>query len=159
MNKLKYFFCTVVVIFAGSGFFANEVIAGDLPASLQYVEQKFPDSVHVFSDKKIEFCPDNSCDVFSASEHIDADVFGDVVFLYLYCQSDFYVLKTWRGESSVRNMVDTIVSKYMPHHQCDKGRVSAEHVSCLLHELMHDYGIEVLYGRYDESTRTESMRK
>ena len=140
------------VIFSMSSCVAHELVAAQMQP-LVALEAAFPNSVSVSREDRleVEFCPDNTCDVFRAKSTVPPGVMADVVFLYLFYESDFYVLKSWRSSSRASKIVGEIGGRYKVV-ECGDSTIQRDH--CLLHELIRKYNIDVYYGRYDESERT-----
>src|SRR5713101_5992826 len=96
----------------------------------------------------LEFCPDNTCDGFSASHNVPKATLRDFAFLYIYYYSDYYALPEWRAKEEVKHTAERVLSK-PPYRSCQRGNDS-ESARCVLLDLSRHAGIRVLFIRYDE---------
>ncbi len=79
-------FCTLLVAQPSAGgereFDPLSALSTSFPNSLKYKNH----------GKLLEFCPDNTCNGFSAAPGVSQSALKDFAFLYLYYFSDYYAL-------------------------------------------------------------------
>src|SRR5882757_4733278 len=69
---------------------------------LTQLTASFPRSIQYRNHGTVlEFCPDNTCEGFSASRNVPKATLKDFAFLYIYYYSDYYALPKWRTEEEV----------------------------------------------------------
>lgn len=120
---------------------------------LQEIQKSFPDSIHmgVDGERSIEFCPDNTCDLFTANQKVPLETLEDFAYLFVYFFSDYYVLDQWRGREESMLVAGRILSK-AAYHVCKMG-TEEESARCLLRHLSEKNQIQLYAVRYDEKTR------
>jgi hypothetical protein len=118
----------------------------------QELERAFPNSIHInASDKKsIEFCPDNTCDLFVADKEIPLETLKDFAYLYIYFFSDYYILGEWRNRKESMAIAKEILSK-PSYKDCKKDEEDA--ACCILRKLAQNSLIRLYFVRYDEGKR------
>ena len=121
---------------------------------LQEISKSFPDTITIKENgkKSIEFCPDNTCDLFVAKKKVSVDVIKDFSYLYIYFFSDYYALDDWRKSKSATFIADKILKK--PNYQLCKNGDQRQKARCLLRYLYKKNQIEVHAVRYDENIRS-----
>jgi hypothetical protein len=126
--------------------------ADDQSGPLKQITETFPKSVEIKNKGKLlEFCPDNTCHGFSASDKISVVTLKDFAYLYVYFFSDYYALSEWRAKDDVKNTAERVLSK--PEYSgCRKGN-SRESARCVLLDLSRNGKIKLLFIRYDEGQR------
>lgn len=111
MNIINFITRTVVLWLLLS--FGMAMANAESSATLQ-LQERFPDSVKFQTDKRLsmEFCPDNTCDLFETKRSTSVEALSDFAFLYLYFFSDYFVLVDWRAEDAARNTASVLLKKY-----------------------------------------------
>jgi len=119
---------------------------------LTQITNAFPKSIEI-NDKRrlLEFCPDNTCDAFAASESVSLATLKDFAYLYIYFFSDFYVLQEWRTHDEAKNTADRVLSK--PEYRNCRNESSREAARCVLLDLGRNGKIRLLFIGYDEGQR------
>ena len=125
---------------------------------LQEVSKIFPGSVRVTGngEHSVEFCPDNTCDLFVARGVVSLEILKDLSYLFLYFFSDYYVLDEWRSSEESGALVREILSK-KPYQICKSG-TDEETARCLLLRFSRDGHIQLYAVRYDERVRSLDHR-
>lgn len=91
------------------------VAANAEPYTIDKLQEKFPDSVklhHTDKQHSLEFCPDNTCDLFVTKRSTSVELLSDFALLYLYFFSDYFSLADWRADDETKSAVTEILSKY-----------------------------------------------
>ncbi len=150
MNIINFITRTVVLWLLLS--FGMAMANAESSATLQ-LQERFPDSVKFQTDKRLsmEFCPDNTCDLFETKRSTSVEALSDFAFLYLYFFSDYFVLVDWRAEDAARNTASVLLKKY----SADKCANSSEMViaQCLLRDWAKRSEIRLYWVRHDEKGR------
>ena len=117
------------------------------------LQERFPDSVKLHTDKQLslEFCPDNTCDLFVTKRSTSVQALSDFAFLYLYFFSDYFVLGDWRTEDAARNTAAGVLKKYSGQ-KCSNGS-ETEMAQCVLRDWARRNAIRLYWVRYDEKGR------
>lgn len=120
---------------------------------IQALSKNFPNSIRIETDDRlsIEFCPDNTCEIFISNKKTFIDKLRDFTYVYLYFFSTYYILEEWRKGEEPTNIARRILSK-IPYQDC---RREAEHETarCLLLRLSREGRIKMYFVRYDEGQR------
>lgn len=121
--------------------------------SLQILSADFKESIRAHGNEKysIEFCPDNTCDLFVAKQTAAADSFGDFIYLYLYFFSDYYVLSEWRAKPDATATMKIVLSN-RKYDRCHSSN-DREKARCVERYLVQAYQIKLYAVRYDEKLR------
>ncbi|MBF0427703.1 MAG: hypothetical protein HQL94_02160 [Magnetococcales bacterium] len=120
---------------------------------LHPLEERLPDSIRFFAGKiqSVEFCPDNTCELFITKRSISNETLRDFVFLYLYFFSKYYVLSEWRSEGDAFGSITYIMKKYKGYPCAKKSNIIM--AQCLLRKLAKSHAIHLYFVRYDENER------
>jgi hypothetical protein len=113
----------------------------------------FSDSVKVLStasSSSVEYCPDNTCEVFSLAGSSSLEILQDFAVAWLYGVSDYLVLKPLQVEPP-SSPVAAVLARYRQHCPMVPGSESAR---CVVRVLASRYAIQVAFARYDEGRRT-----
>ena len=147
--KLILMLASIIGIFV----FAEFAIAEDSLGSLQEINKAFPNSIQVRmnAERSVEFCPDNTCDLFVAKKELSIEGLRDFAYLFIYYFSDFYVLEDWRKKNEAKQQVKTILSK--PLYQDCRSDREEDSARCLLLKISEADQIQVFSVRYDEKIR------
>jgi len=129
--------------------------------SLSILELKKNYSVEVGEspDRKlsIEFCPDNTCDLFVADKGTSLGELDDFVYLYTLFFSDFYTLNEWKKFDSSLSVAKKILSKKKYQLFLDNSKSDLEIAKNVLCYLYKERKIKLYYIRYDEGVRNVSQ--
>ena len=117
------------------------------------LQERFPDSVkfHAGNRLSLEFCPDNTCDLFLTTRSTSAEALSDFAYLYLYFFSDYFVLSDWRAEDAARRTAATVLNRYRGE-KCANGS-EAVVAQCVLRDWARRNAIRLYWVRYDEKGR------
>ena len=150
-RQLQWILVFILMIFPANILTATAIDSFD---PIQEITKSFPNSVKVKQDgkKSVEFCPDNTCDFFTASKEMSAEELKDFVYLYLYFFSDYYVLDEWRHRDRPALIVRQILLK--ASYQGCKKNIEEEAARCLLRRLSRKSRIKLYAVRYDENVRS-----
>jgi len=119
---------------------------------LVVLTESFPKSVEYKNHGKLlEFCPDNTCDGFSASPDVSKAALRDFSFLYEYYFSDYYALPEWRDREQPKKTAERVLSK--PAYGSCRKETPKESAGCVLLNLSSHGRIKLLFIRYDEGKR------
>lgn len=120
---------------------------------LSQLQERFPDSIKIHADARqsLEFCPDNTCDLFVTKSSTSVGQLSDFALLYLFFFSDYLVLADWRAEDSAKGSVVEVLKKY----QGDKCANNSDVVTaqCLLRNWSTRSAIRLYWVRFDERGR------
>lgn len=132
---------------------------GDTVASVESstpyreINKSFPDSLHVEANdqRTIEFCPDNTCDLFVGTKRIPSEKLMDFAYIFIYYFSDYYVLEEWRGRDEPLQIARKILEK--PLYKLCKKDLDKETARCVLRRLSQQAQIKLYEVRHDEKAR------
>jgi hypothetical protein len=152
MNCRRILLCFLSVALVAC-FVTTIAWAADDPLDpLKQVTGTFPKSIELKKNGRLlEFCPDNTCHGFSASENVPVATLKDFAFLYIYFFSDYYSLPEWRDKAEVKDTAERVLSE-PEYHTCKK-ESSRESARCVLLDLSRNGRIKLLFVRYDEGQR------
>ncbi|MGA0611780.1 hypothetical protein [Caldimonas sp. KR1-144] len=112
----------------------------------------FPDTVQVYTKGEtttVEYCPDNTCEVFTLSGRSASLPLQDFVLAYLYGVSDYVYLKAFQSNSSSPS-VRSVLAKY--RRDCPQPSTHAA-ARCVVTLLAKRHAIRATFVRYDEGER------
>jgi len=92
----------------------------------------------------ISYCPDNTCEAFSAPQRTPYYILHDFTFMYLYEVSDYVYLRDLKDKPP---KVLTDIIEY------SRGECQAGDVLCILRDLQKKYEISAEFVRYDKGVR------
>ena len=159
MKIIKLTFISVLtLVFAGfcSSKLKNDVLVEPIAA----INEFLPDSVKLIKENgedAIEFCPDNTCELFVAKKEVSEEALKDFFYLYVYFVSDYYVLDEWRKQKNSAIIAKTILSK-QKYKNCNE-KTNVEKVHCLLEYLAKGDNISLYDVRYDENYRSKEKKE
>lgn len=152
--KLRRFSKEIITLIFIMGFLQIPNLASSNEAidPLQEVQKTFKGiQVKIGDEISIEFCPDNTCDLFTGSKGVSLESLKDFAYLYIYFFSDYYQLEKWRGSKEPRLIAKQILSK--PNYQVCKMENDEDAARCVLRQLAQKGQIKLYFVRYDENTR------
>ena len=154
MNSRKGCFALVLAIAclcsAGNAGASNELIQ-----PLSEIARSFPNSLRIKENdhREIEFCPDNTCELFISKKGVPERDSGDFVYLFLFYFSDYFVLKEWRtGTKPVQTATEILSESRYKTCRMDEPR---ENARCVLRRLSEKGQIALYAVRYDEGVRSK----
>ncbi len=130
----------LVLCFAFSSSFAHELA------------DEFPDMISVSSTAGhivVEYCPDNTCEVFTAAGPADIQEIQDFAYVYLFTKSTYNYLQQFRQRGR-SGRVGAVLDRYSAGCQQVQAQEAAR---CVLSRLAAKYEIRVEFVRYDEGGR------
>jgi hypothetical protein len=133
---------------------ATKIEANDAAFNpLLQISRSFPGSIKINEKKRLlEFCADNSCDGFSASNDVSISTLKDLAYLYIYYFSDYLVyLPGWRKRAETRIAAEHVLSR--PEYSGCKNENDRNAARCVLFHLSRNGRIKLLFIRYDEGER------
>lgn len=122
-------------------------------SALQRLSSYFRDTISSHSGEinTIEFCPDNTCEVFIGKKTMPLTTVADFTYLYMYFFSDYYVLSEWRRTPGVSHFAKELLSRHAKTI-CSTG-AEPEKARCIIHHLSARGSIKIFDDRYDERAR------
>ena len=130
--------------------------------SLNLLRQLMSKSMPMLSDSieinrtgshiEVEFCPDNTCEIFRAPANSSMKKLNDFVYLYLFYASGYTYLEMSITDSppfrkSGRKYASSVLRR---NASGCKQTDELELASCILRSLANENGIQVAFVRYDE---------
>jgi hypothetical protein len=112
----------------------------------------FGDSVTISSKgdlTTVEYCPDNTCEVFSLRAPSAALPLQDFAFVYLLGVSEYIYLKDFHANTG-SPATRAVLGRYRTHCPQPVARVAAR---CIVGYLARKYPIQASFVRYDEGER------
>lgn len=111
------------------------------------LKRDLADSIEIYSNKEIWYCPDNTCEIYSASEaHSD---FTAYVYMHLFHQSSYNYLdlsfgevKAFRSTAVEEPEIRKSLALYCPDNSNEP--------ACISNGMQEKLGISTCFGRYDE---------
>jgi len=116
-----------------------------LPGSVKLINENGADA--------IEFCPDNTCDLFVDMKQVGRETLSDFTFIFLYFFSDFSVLNELRKFPELAESAERILSK--PKYNLSKEEKTKDKARRLLKCLAKGDKIMLYYVCYDEGFRAK----
>lgn len=125
----------------------NETLA------LTNLKKSFGDSVKVQKSPSlvVEYCPDNTCEIFKSTNAQAQGQVSDFAYLYLYFVSKYYYLNDWKKLLETKTVAIDILKRY---RQCPE-TTEPVWASCVLKSLSDKHSIRPAFVRYDEHVRDE----
>ncbi len=128
--------------------------------ALQLLKRDLRESIEVKSTTEIQYCPDNTCEMFKTVK-VNSD-FPAFIYLYLYHQSHYiYLNKSVSGIKAFRlTAIEEPVIRHNLSHYCSDEKKSPD---CILQNMQQELGIIIGAGRFDEGyfcygyTQTENI--
>ena len=157
MKIIDHFFFIGLIVLA----FLTIISTQGLPAPntpidpFQEINNNFPGAIKlkkIDGQKSIEFCPDNTCDLFVARQGVSDDTLKDFAYLYIYFFSDYYVLNDWRKNKRLMLIAGNILTK--PNYRACKTDNQKQAARCILRRFCRKNYIELYAVRYDENVRS-----
>lgn len=122
------------------------------------LDEQFPRSLEIRDHAcgTIEFCPDNTCDVFVARRSGSPQELMEFAYVYVYGFSEYHVLEPWRARPAARDVMSRILAseRYRACRRADE----REAARCVLRMLAEQRDIRLADVRYDESARHETPK-
>lgn len=130
-------------------------VAGAGTESSTILRQLLGDALNISRKKvtAIEYCPDNTCEVFRIRTKGTQQALADFAFLYLYHVSDYEVLSEFREMPKAKESAKLIRTEKRGK-KCEGFR-EGQAVKCILRELAARHSISLGLVRYDERARIE----
>jgi hypothetical protein len=124
--------------------------------SSELLSQVFGDAITVHTNTTsttVEYCPDNTCDVFRSLGKQKELLVANFAYLYLYYVSGYAVLSEVRHSEEARRVAEHILIR----NGRDKCATASEPetIKCVLRRLAKRDAISLLSARYDEKVRVE----
>ena len=142
MNINRFVFLHLLLL-SSSVFASNELI---LPVGAVYKVEE--------AAKVIEYCPDNTCDIFQASQEIPIIDLKEFAALYFFYVSGYvYLEKPIFEEIPFRKMHKAYVGSVIKKHNDKCTGAELEAVSCILKSLANKWSIRSRFVRYDEGEK------
>lgn len=122
-------------------------------SALQPLASYFKDAIsrHAGQVNSVEFCPDNTCEVFVGKKNVPLTTVEDFTYLYVYFFSDYYALAGWRRTPRASAFAKEILARHADSN-C-KSRRHTEKARCLILQLSAHDEIKIFNDRYDETSR------
>lgn len=151
-NEKKYVL-SLIIIFILS--FTKITCSDSIPDPIQQIQNEFPDSIQIRIERgrNLEFCPDNTCEVFVAKKNISSEELSVFVYLYLYVYSDYIYLEEWRQKKETILIFKKILSK--PEYEKCQNKIDLLTAKCILKKISKENRIKLFFVRYDENVRAE----
>ena len=112
----------------------------------------FPDTVQVSTKGTtitVEYCPDNTCEIFTLSGQPASLPLQDFAFAYLFGVSEYVYLEPFQSNSSSL-AVRTVLGRYGNDCPQQPARAAAR---CVVGLLAKRHAIQASFVRYDEGER------
>jgi hypothetical protein len=152
---MKFRFLLLVLLLTSAAMNAQSpqtklALSPDSP--LWQLAHTFPKSIEFKNNGRlIEFCPDNTCDAFSAQEVVPKSSLEDLVYLYEFYFSDFAYLEDWRAEPKARAVAELVLAK--PEYGLCHAESGITAARCVAKEISSKGRVRLLFVRYDEHRR------
>ena len=137
---MKSILVVVSLLLCASSVFAHE-LTDSFPRDTQVIVEA--ESVTV------EYCPDNTCDVFTIDDPSGAEVLQDFAYAYLLGASTYIYLKPFQAHTD-STTTKTVLGRYSAH--CPEDSLT-QVARCVITHLIDKYPIRVSFVRYDEGER------
>ncbi|MGE8224371.1 MAG: hypothetical protein ACN6RK_01175 [Stenotrophomonas sp.] len=109
----------------------------------------FGDTVQVTSSRgstTVEYCPDNTCEVFTLLGPVAELTIQDFAFAYLLGVSEYIYLEAFQS-SGTTPAVQAVLTRYRKHCSQQSSRAAAR---CIVGFLAKRHPIQASFVRYDE---------
>ena len=97
----------------------------------------------------VEYCPDNTCEVFELSGASASLPIQDFAFVYLFGISEYVYLKPFQSNDS-SPAIRAVLARYQSNCPQPSARVAA---GCVVSLLAKRHAIQARFVRYDEGER------
>ena len=145
--KSLFIFVLILASFSCSGKQSNKIV-DTIGLLVRLFEQDI--SIEINGNiAKIEYCPDNTCESFSAKKEA-LNKLADFTYLYLFFISDHIALQDFKKTEN--GNISAILRQYSKQCVQDSTKQMAK---CVMGYLMRQYTVRVTFVRYDEKTRNE----
>lgn len=143
----------LLLLLTAIGIFGCDLKSQDETSALTSLKKSFGESVKVQKNGSlvIEYCPDNTCEIFKSPNTDALGPVSDFAYLYLYFVSKYYYLADWKKLPKAKTIAIDILKRY---RQCPE---TTEQVwaGCVLKALSAKHFIKPAFVRYDERVRNE----
>ena len=130
----------LILVLASSSLFAHEL------------DEEFPGMVsasNMGGSIVVEYCPDNTCEVFTVAVPADIQEIQDFAFMHLFTRSPYNYLKEFR-QSGRTGRLGAVLDRYSAG--CPQVQAQ-EAARCVMNRIAAKYEIQVEFIRYDEGGR------
>jgi hypothetical protein len=124
--------------------------------SEEFLHQVFGGAIKVQADMTgatVEYCPDNTCEVFRVQGELKKSPVSDFAYLYLYYVSDYATLSEVRKSHEAKHAAEQLLTQ-IRKSTCDEVS-QIETIKCVLRQLAKRHSISLVFARYDEEVRIE----
>lgn len=101
----------------------------------------------------VEYCPDNTCEVFRSDNKQAESSVADFAFLYLHYVSDYTTLSGFRKSPEATRTAERLLNQ-LGQRACTKTS-RAETIKCVVRHFGRRHGMSLFLVRYDEKVRNE----
>jgi len=147
-------FCLLVLIGCCT-LLTGTPVAQDSADPLAQLTKSFPKTIEIknISNAKrvLEFCPDNTCDGFVASQEVSVATLKEFVYLFEYFFSGFIYLEDWRRLDEAKNTAGLVLGNPAYRNCANDDRRAA--ARCVLLKLSKNGKIKLIFISYDEGQR------
>jgi len=141
-TNLKSIIAILLILSSASFAYARNTDARTL------LKKALGDAIEIESDKEIWYCPDNTCEIYSAKES-NPD-FPAYVYLHLFHKSTYAYLNLSVGDTKsfrAATAADEPEIRKKLTKYCSSGTADSD---CILGGMESKLGISTCFGRYDE---------
>ena len=128
------------------------LLVASLDSQAHELTSTFGDTVQVTTGRSsatVEYCPDNTCEVFSLSGPSAELLIQDFAFAYLLGASEYIYLKEFQSNGG-KPQAQAVLSRYREHCSQQSARAAAR---CIVGFLAKRHPIQASFVRYDEGER------
>ena len=128
------------------------ILLTSLSASAHELDRVFPSDIQIIEKDEltvVEYCPDNTCEVFTVVGPADAYDVQDFAYAYLLTASTYYYLESFQKDIRSESTA-AVVKRHSAH--CPEGSI-ADAARCIMARLGAKYVIRVEFVRFDEGER------
>jgi hypothetical protein len=97
----------------------------------------------------VEYCPDNTCDLFTLDDPAGSQVLQDFAYAYLLGASTYIYLKSFQADVD-SSATKSVLGRYSSH--CPQEPM-IQAARCVITYLLDKHPIRVSFVRYDEGER------
>lgn len=143
----------ILLLVSALGIPGCNVEPGEEDRALTSLKKRFGQNITIKKTEflVIEYCPDNTCEIFKTPNADAVGAVSDFAYLYLYFVSKYYYLTDWKKLPEAKAIAIDILKRY---RQCPE-TTHQTWVGCVLKFLSDKYSIKPTFVRYDEQVRNE----
>ncbi len=127
--------------------------------TLEFLNSTLPTDIQIErpNSRSLRFCPDNTCEELVFHHSTKVQEAEEIFAIYLYFESDYWLLEDWRKQVVIQNFVRKAVDKHRPPACAKTDYTDAS--KCVLRWLFRKHRIRIFDIGYDEGSKSVTPRE